>query len=140
MLFGRTNDRAAQSRPGAADGCCGRLLAIFAWSQQAERRIQRHAAPGETVRLDGHVNYRTCGYVIPTAIIVNVAPTYGTLSVRDEMVTSINPELGRSVDRCKGYSGQGKVVYYTRTSPGVDVFQYTSSSANGDVHVDATVN
>ena len=110
------------------------------WAQtEAEHRIERHADVGQTVRLGGHVNYRTCGAVIPTSITVVRAPSHGTIAIRDEIVTSGHPELG-SGDRCKDYSGFGRVVYYTRTSLGVDKFRYDSSSANGVVHVDMTVN
>jgi hypothetical protein len=105
---------------------------------EVERQLQRHAAVGETVRLDGHVNYHPCGSVIPTTITVTKAPTHGTLSVRDEIVRSGHPELGPR-ERCAGYSGQGKVVYYTRTSLGSDSFIYESSSANGVVRIDAIV-
>ena len=111
--------------------------AAFA-QEQASRRIHTHAAVGQTVRLSGHVNYRPCGTVIPTTIIVVRAPTHGTLTVRDEMVTSAAPELGHD-DKCRGHSGQGKAVYYARTSSGADVFKYESSSANGVVHFAVTV-
>jgi hypothetical protein len=104
-----------------------------------EHHLERRAQIGETVRLRGHVNYRPCGYVIATAIVVNAAPSHGTLAVRDEIVQSADPDLGTG-DKCQGYSGQGKVVYYTRTSPGEDRFAYTSSSLNGEVHIDVTVN
>jgi hypothetical protein len=118
----------------------GTTAASSAPAQQVEveRQIQRYAAVGETVRLDGHVNYHPCGSVIPTTITVTKAPTHGTLSVRDEIATSGHPELGPR-ERCKGYSGQGKVVYYTRTSLGSDSFVYKSSSANGVVRIDALV-
>jgi hypothetical protein len=111
---------------------------VGAERQIAEHQLERHAALGETVRLRGHVNYHPCGSVIPTTIIVVQPPSHGTLSVRDEVVTSFDPELGTR-DRCKGYSGQGRVVYYTRTTLGTDKFQYTSSSSNGEVRVSVTV-
>ena len=38
-----------------------------------------------------------------------------------------------------GAGGIGKVVYYTRTSQGADVFAYNSVSLNGVVHVQVTV-
>jgi hypothetical protein len=118
--------------------------ALFLWltpalAQGVEHHLERHAGLGETVKLRGHVNYRPCGNVIATAIVVNVAPTHGALAVRDEIVRSIDPDLGNG-DKCKGNSGQGKVVYYTRTSLGEDRFRYTSSSMNGDVRIDVTVN
>jgi len=112
--------------------------------ERAERQIQRHAAMGQTVKLGGHVNYDRrrpygrCDIVIPTTIMVVQAPSHGTLAIRDEMVKSADPELGRG-DKCRGSSGVGRVVYYTRTSPGSDAFKYDSSSANGVVHVDVTV-
>ena len=104
-----------------------------------EHHLERHAAIGETVRVRGHVNYHGCGSAIATAIVVNVEPVHGTLSVRDEIVPTIDPDLGKG-DRCKGSSGEGKVVYYTRTSPGDDRFAYRSSSLNGEVRVAVTVN
>jgi hypothetical protein len=112
--------------------------ALGAEHQIAERQLERHAAVGETVRLRGHVNYHPCGSVIPTTINVVQPPSRGTLSVRDEIVTTTDPELGTG-DRCKGYSGQGKAVYYTRTTLGTDKFQYMSSSANGEVRVSVTI-
>ena len=105
---------------------------------EAERRIERHADVGQTVRLRGHVNYHLCGTVIPTTIIVIQAPSHGTLAIRDEILKSGSPELGHG-DKCQGYSGNGRVVYYTRTSLGPDKFRYNSSSDNGVVHVDVTV-
>jgi hypothetical protein len=111
---------------------------VGAEHQIAERQLERHVAVGESVRLRGHVNYHPCGSVIPTDIIVVQPPSHGTLSVRDEVVTSTDPELGTR-DRCKGYSGQGKVVYYTRTGSGTDKFRYSSSSSNGEVRVSVTV-
>jgi hypothetical protein len=112
--------------------------ALGAERQIAERQLERHAAVGETVRLRGHVNYHPCGSVIPTTIIFVQPPSHGTLSVRDEIVTSFDPELGTR-DRCKGYSGQGKVIYYTRTTSGTDKFRYTSSSSNGEVRVSVSI-
>jgi hypothetical protein len=112
--------------------------AVGAEHQIAERQLERHAAIGETVRLRGHANYHPCGSVIPTDIIVVQPPSHGTLSVREEIVTSFDPELGTR-DRCKGFSGQGKAVYYTRTTSGTDKFKYTSSSANGEVRVSVTI-
>ena len=123
------------------------LLAVTASTlaqERAERQIQRHAAMGQTVKLGGHVNYDRrrpygrCDIVIPTTIMVVQAPSHGTLAIRDEMVKSADPELGRG-DKCRGSSGVGRVVYYTRTSPGSDAFKYDSSSANGVVHVHVTV-
>ena len=113
------------------------VLASTAAQEQAERRIVRHAAVGETVRLLGHVNYQPCNTVIPTTITVVQPPAHGTLTVHDEIVTSTDPEFGRRT-KCKGSSGEGRVVYYTRTTPGPDVFKYDSVSANGVVHIDVT--
>jgi hypothetical protein len=113
-------------------------VSTFVLTQDARRRRERHAAIGQTVRLRGHVNYHPCGSVIPTTISIDQPPQHGTLAVRDEMITSGDPEFGGG-DRCQGHSGQGKAVYYTRTSPGSDQLRYTSSSANGEVHVTAVV-
>ena len=123
---------------GAALTFCISVAASTLAQEQAERRIERHAAVGEMVRLAGHVNYRPCNTVIPTTITVIHAPAHGALTIRDETVTSADPELGR-VAKCKGSSGMGRVVYYTRTSPGFDSFRYNSVSANGVVHFDVTV-
>jgi hypothetical protein len=118
---------------------CFLAVAVVAFAQhEAGRRIQRYADVGETVRLEGHVNYHRCGVVIPTTITVVQAPTHGAITTRDEIVKSTHPELGRG-DKCQGSSGKGKVVYYTRTSPGVDKFRYDSLSDNGVVRVDVTV-
>ena len=129
----------------------GRLLArVLAWAcvltvpasalaqAEAERKIERHANIGQTVRLGGHVNYGPhCSGVTQTTIIVIRQPNHGTLAVKDEMVTSENPELGA---RCAGQSGLGRVVYYIRTSSGLDKFRYDSSFPSGVVHMDVTVN
>jgi hypothetical protein len=106
-------------------------------AQEAQRRLERHAAIGQTVRLRGHVNYHPCDNVIPTTIIIDQPPQHGTLSVRDEIVELGVSEFGGG--DCVGHRGQGKAVYYTRTSAGSDQFRYTSSSANGEVHVTAIV-
>lgn len=124
----------------AAVLACAWFIAPAPRAQQteAEYQVERHAGVGQTVRLAGHVNYHFCESVIPTTIHVVTAPSHGTLAVRDEIVTSKHPELGRG-DRCKHSSGQGKVVYYTRTSSGPDYFRYDSKSDNGVVHIDVTV-
>jgi hypothetical protein len=118
---------------------CSLAIATSALAQErAERHIQRHAAIGQTVKLSGHVNYYPCGTAIPTTIRVVQAPIHGTLAIRAEIVKSTDPVLGRG-GKCRGDSGPGRVVYYTRTSPGSDKFKYDSSSANGVVHVEVTV-
>jgi hypothetical protein len=105
----------------------------------AERRIQTNASMGQTVRLRGHVNYaHNCTEVIPTTISVVQGPQHGTLDVRDEVVRSTDPDLGHG-SKCAGASGEGKTVYYTRTSPGVDAFAYDSVSENGVVHLHVVV-
>jgi len=125
--------------------CSLAVTASTSAQERAERQIQRHAEIGQTVRLGGHVNYHRahmdyggCDIVIPTTITVVQAPSHGTLAIRDEMVKSEQPVLGHG-DKCRGASGLGKAVYYTRTSPGADKFKYDSSSDNGVVHVDVTV-
>jgi hypothetical protein len=123
--------------------CCLALLGMLCVAgsgraaNEAEHHFQRHATVGETIRIRGHVNYHTCGLVINTTITVVRPPTHGTLATKDEIVNSVDPELGYR--RCKGFSGEGKVVYYTRTSSGPDSFYYTSSSANGVVRMYLTV-
>jgi hypothetical protein len=131
---------------GIALACClGVAASILAQQAAAQReaveRVRRHADIGQTVRLGGHVNYRLgsgCLSVIPTTISVVQAPSHGTLTVRDEVVTSGHPELGMG-GKCQGGSGMGRVVYYLRTSSGRDTFRYDSSSDNGVVHFDVTV-
>jgi hypothetical protein len=127
--------------------CMGSLiafLALTAWAaaageNEAERRISTHAAIGQTIRIRGHVNYsHDCADVIPTAISVVQAPRHGALETRDELVRSTDPELGHG-SKCGGVTGMGKAVYYTRNSSGIDVFHYNSVSANGVVHILATV-
>jgi uncharacterized caspase-like protein len=104
-----------------------------------EHHLHSYAAVDQTIRLRGHVNYQHhCDSVIETNITVVQAPTHGKLTTKDETVKSTDPELGRD-DKCRGSSGRGKVVYYTRTSLGPDEFYYTSSSANGVVHIYVTV-
>jgi hypothetical protein len=106
-------------------------------ANEAEHHFQRHAAVGQTIRIRGHVNYHICGLVINTTITVVRNPAHGTLTTKDEIVKSVDPELGNR--KCKGFSGEGKVVYYTRTSSGPDNFYYTSSSANGVVRMYMTI-
>jgi len=103
--------------------------------REAEREIQAHASVGETIRLWGHLNFSgDCQTVAPTNVRVVRAPQHGTLSLADEEVTLTNPELGAN-RACKGATGMGKVVYYTRTGEGVDVFAYDSVSLNGVIRV-----
>ena len=107
--------------------------------REAERDIQTHASVGETVRLWGHLNLSdNCQTIVPTNIKVVQAPQHGTLSLSDEIVTLTDPQLGFNRE-CKGASGMGTVVYYTRTSQGVDVIAYDSSSLNGILRVQATI-
>jgi hypothetical protein len=91
---------------------------------------------GRTVRIWGSVNFSNhCSSVIETTITVTQSPTLGSVSIRDENVKQNSPDFGS----CKGHTGMGKVVYYTRTSPGVDHFKYTSSSTAGAVDHDVTI-
>jgi hypothetical protein len=140
VLDGGLRVRSHRALIGSIALACSLVVAVAAFAQQreAERRIHRHAEVGETVRLGGHVNYHLCSFVIPTTITVVQSPSHGMLSTRDEVVKSAEPELGRG-DKCRGSSGEGKAVYYTRTSRGVDKFEYDSLSDNGVVHVDVTV-
>jgi hypothetical protein len=108
-------------------------------AQEAWRHIQLHAEVGRTIRIRGHVNYQPCGTAIPTTIVVLQFPTHGTLVIRNEIVSSDTPELGKN-GKCHGSSGMGRVVYYARTREGPDIFKYDSTSLNGVVHVDVTVN
>jgi hypothetical protein len=120
-------------------GAAVSFLSLTASAFGQQETLGRHAAIGQTVRLGGHVNYtHNCSDTIPTAISVVQAPRHGTLEVRDEVVRSGHPELGHG-SKCAGASGMGKVVNYTRTSQGADVFTYDSVSANGVVHVHVTV-
>jgi len=110
-----------------------------AQEHEAERSVSTHAAVGQTIRIRGHVNYtHHCTEVIPTSISVVHPPQFGSLDIRDEAVRSGDPELGHG-SKCAGSSGQGKVVYYTRSAPGTDAFAYDSVSTNGVVHVHANV-
>lgn len=100
------------------------------------RDLHAHAAVGGTVRVWGSVNFSDhCSLVIETTITVTQSPAYGSVSIRDETVKQNSPDFGS----CKGHSGMGKVVYYRRTSPGVDHFKYTSSSSAGAVDHDVTI-
>jgi hypothetical protein len=125
--------------------CVGSLIAFLALTtgatgqHEAEHRISTHAAVGQTIRIRGHVNYGyNCGDVVPTAISIVHAPRFGALETHDEVVRSTDPELGHG-SKCAGASGMGKVVYYTRKSPGIDVLDYDSVSTNGVVHIHVTV-
>jgi hypothetical protein len=59
----------------------------------------------------------------------------GAFSVRDEIVKQNSPDFGS----CGGYRGRGKVVYYRGSSPGIDLFKYTSSPTAGAVDHDVTI-
>jgi hypothetical protein len=101
------------------------------------RDLHVHAAVGKTVRVWGSVNFSNhCSSVVETTITVTLSPLRGSTSVRDEIVKQTSPDFR---GECKNFSGQGKVVYYTRTSPGVDRFKYTSSSSIGAVDHNVTV-
>ena len=115
---------------------CSLGAAAATLAYNAERRVERRAAVGETVRLRGHINYQRGCAVIPTIITVVQPPRHGTLAIRDESATLADPIFG---DQCRGQSGTGKVVYYTRTSLGTDTFDHESSSDNGVVRVFVTI-
>jgi hypothetical protein len=66
------------------------------------------------------------------------APHHGTLDVRDEDVRATDPDLGHG-SKCALVRGSGKVVYYTRASPGAGAFAYDSVSGNGVVHLQVVV-
>ena len=101
------------------------------------RDLHVHAAVGKTVRVWGSVNFSNhCSSVVETTITVTQSPAHGSTSVRDEVVKQGSPDFR---GECKNFSGQGKVVYYTRTRPGVDHFKYTSSSSIGAVDHNVTV-
>jgi len=68
-------------------------------------------------------------------ITVTQSPAHGSVSIRDEIVKQNSPDSGS----CGGHSGRGKVVYYTRTSAGIDHFKYTSSWTNGAVDHNVTI-
>jgi hypothetical protein len=106
---------------------------VSAQQRVAEHHLHRLAPNGTTIRIRGHVNFHECGTFTPTTIVVQVAPQHGTLEIRDEQVKATDPDLGTG-EKCREFVGMGKVVYYTRTSPGHDSFNYDSQSANGVVH------
>ena len=92
---------------------------------------------GVCVNRIGTVNFSNhCGSMVETTITVTQSPAHGSTTVRDEIVKQGSPDFR---GECKDHSGQGKVVYYTRTSPGVDHFKYTSSSSVGAVDHNVTV-
>ena len=117
---------------------CTLAATVSVSAPAAEHQLRRHAAVGETVRIRGHVNYHGCGRAIPTTITVVRAPVHGALEVRDDTVRSVDPDLGTG-EKCRDFTGPGKVVYYTRTSSGPDRLEYTSSSENGVVKIDVTI-
>jgi hypothetical protein len=101
------------------------------------RDIHVRVAIGKTVRVWGSVNFSDhCESVLETTIAMTQSPAHGSTSVRDEIVKQSSPDYG---GECKNQSGKGKVVYYTRTSHGIDHFRYTSSSSNGAVDHNVTV-
>jgi hypothetical protein len=92
---------------------------------------------GRTVRVWGSVNFTDhCSTAVETTITVTEAPAHGSVSIRDEIVKQNSPDFGGS---CGGLSGRGKVVYYTRTSSGIDHFKYASSSTVGAVDHNVTI-
>jgi hypothetical protein len=100
------------------------------------RDLHAHAPLGRTVRAWGSVNFtHHCSTAIETTITVTQPPAHGSVSIRDEIVKQNSPDFGS----CGGRSGRGKVVYYTRSSAGIDHFKYTSSSTAGAVEHDATI-
>jgi hypothetical protein len=112
---------------------CSLGVVTSAWA----RDLHAHAALGRTVRVWGSVNFTDhCSTAVETTITVTEAPAHGSVSVRDEIVKQNSPDFGGS---CGGLSGRGKVVYYTRTSPGIDHFKYTSSSTVGAVDHNVTI-
>jgi hypothetical protein len=143
-MIGSLKDRTMTARNALLCAVAAALffgLANLAFAQQrmAEKRIQSHAGMGQRVRIWGHVNFdHNCSEVIPTSISVVQAPQHGTLDVRDEDVRLNDPDLGHG-SKCADVRGAGKVVYYTRTSPGADPFAYDSLSGNGVVHLHVTV-
>jgi len=111
---------------------CSLGIATSIWA----RDLHAQAAVGRTVRVWGSVNLsKDCGSTVETTITVTRSPAHGSVSIRDEIVKQNSPDSGS----CGGHSGMGKVVYYTRMSPGVDHFKYTSSSTAGAVDHDVTV-
>jgi hypothetical protein len=111
---------------------CSLGMATSIWA----RDLHAHAAVGRTVRVWGSVNFSEhCSSVVETMITVTQSPAYGSVSIRDEIVKQNSPDSGS----CGRQSGMGKVVYYTRTSPGIDHFKYTSSSSAGAVDHDVTI-
>lgn len=115
---------------GAAALACS--MGILASPRAAGlRKVHVHAPVGQIVRVWGSVNFgKTCGEALETTIDVTLPPAHGSVSIRAEMVKQNSPDFS---GRCKGERGMGKVVYYTRTSPGLDHFKYVSSSRVGAV-------
>jgi hypothetical protein len=116
-------------------------ISVGCWVGMAGSALARdlhvHAAVGKTLRVWGSVNFSNhCSSVLETTITVTESPAHGSASVRDEIVKQGSPDFG---GECKNHSGRGKVVYYTRTSLGVDHFKYTSSSSSGAVDHNVTV-
>jgi len=105
-------------------------------SSLSARDLHAHAPLGRTVRVWGSVNFtHHCSTAIETTITVTQPPAHGSVSIRDEIVKQNSPDFGS----CGGQSGRGKVVYYTRSSAGIDHFKYTSSSTAGAVDHDVTI-
>lgn len=109
----------------------------FRFYGSTTRDVHVRAAVGTTVRVWGSVNFSNhCSPTLATTMTVTQPPAHGSTSVRDRIVKQGSPDFA---GECKNHSGQGKLIYYTRTSPGVDHFKFTSSSLVGGVDHNATV-
>ena len=98
--------------------------------------LHRHAALGQTVKVFGHIMFGRSCTALDVSINVTQAPTHGTISTRKEDVKLSDVGFG---SKCVGNNFTGTVVYYTRTSPGVDHFEYTDWSSVGAMNHVVTV-
>src|SRR5208282_3715549 len=97
-------------------------------SSASPRDLRVSAAVGQTVKVFAEIHHARHCALLETVITIDKKPTHGTVSVQDAMVRLTDPDFS---SECLNQAGQGKAVYYTRTSPGIDHFKY-SSSAVGD--------
>jgi hypothetical protein len=108
-------------------------LTLFVWSAGASfgKTLHVSAAVGSTVRVSGHVRLaKNCGPGVPPEMTISAAPTHGSLTTKEEVVTLTAADYGNCAP---GHSGPGLVVYYTANSPGQDRFSYQMSGSGQPV-------
>jgi hypothetical protein len=106
-------------------GALAFAVALLLASSASPRDLHVSAAVGETVKVLSEIHHARDCTLLETVITIDEKPIHGTVSVRDAMVKLTHPDWSLE---CLNHPGQGKAVYYTRTSPGIDHFKYSSSA------------